>query len=290
MTAMKCFVIMPFHPSFDAVFETVQTGTAEALPEQAIECQWLKDVHGAGKITDDIIRGIEEAAFCIADVTGNNPNVMWETGYAMALGRPTILIGQAVESLPFDLKVHRVLPYDVGALAGFGPRLSEGIRQTLSRYDVGPRVKAPSQAGATFTVAVTGSAHANERKVRHRVRTLLRPYLSPHVIWYCGTSGAVDESVLAYLVEHGQRAFAVGYHRYDVTEPVRQFVQAGQVQFVDSTVESFPRGLSAPTERDLLFSIKSDLVVLFWDGKSRNTGELVRYFEASANNLLLGFI
>jgi hypothetical protein len=291
MTALKCFVIMPYQPEFDPVFRAVSKSATDALPGQPVDCFWLKDVQSAGRITDDIVQGIEEAAFCIADVTGNNPNVMWETGYAMALGKPTMLIGRAVESLPFDLKVHRVLPYGMDALEALVTGLSEGIRQTLSRYEIGPRViSAVDHGDGTYSIAVTGSAHANERKVRRRAETLLQPYLGLDAMWYCGTSGTVDESVLAYLVENKQRAVAVGYHRYDITEPVRELVASGKVRFLDATVESVPRGLSGPTERDIFFSAKSDLVALFWDGKSRNTGRLVRYFEENAKSLLVGFV
>jgi hypothetical protein len=36
--------------------------------------------------------------------------------------------------------------------------------------------------------------------------------------------------------------------------------------------------------------VKSDLVVLFWDSHSQGTGQLVRYFEDSGKNLLIGFV
>ena len=129
---MKCFVIMPFPEAFDAVFRAVSE-TARAIGgEQTFECYWLKDVHAAGSITDDIIHGLTEATFCIADVTGHNPNVMWESGYAMALAKPTILIGQDVVSLPFDLKSHRVLEYSPEGLELLKPRLAKAIKDTLA--------------------------------------------------------------------------------------------------------------------------------------------------------------
>src|SRR5882757_9803649 len=108
---MKCFVIMPFVEPFNEVFDAVKDVAHDTVEDSNFQCYWLKDVHAAGLITDDILRGLTEAAFRIADLTGNNPNVMWETGYAMALGKPTILIGQDVASLPFDLRGHRVVEY-----------------------------------------------------------------------------------------------------------------------------------------------------------------------------------
>ena len=138
---MKCFVIMPFRQSFDAVFGAVRDAACSSITESDFECYWLKDVHAAGRITDDIVAGLSDAAFCIADLSENNPNVMWETGFAMALGKPTILIGQDVESLPFDLRSHRVLPYSSGDLADLRVRLGEAVRDTLARHELSPAMR-----------------------------------------------------------------------------------------------------------------------------------------------------
>jgi hypothetical protein len=40
----------------------------------------------------------------ISDMTGRNPNVFYETGYAHGLGKQVILITQQGEDIPFDLK------------------------------------------------------------------------------------------------------------------------------------------------------------------------------------------
>ena len=85
---MKCFVMMPFAESFDPIFETVKDVASEAVGEANFECYWLKDVRAAGRVTDDIVDGLAEATFCVADLTGDNPNVMWETGFAMASTNP----------------------------------------------------------------------------------------------------------------------------------------------------------------------------------------------------------
>ena len=138
MSELECLVIMPFDRSFDDVFATVKHAVESAVPGQTIHCTWLKDIQAAGRITDDIVNGIERAGFCISDLTGSNPNVMWETGYAMASRKPTILISQAVATLPFDLLIHRVHEYDPAALTDLAPNLPQAVRDTLSRYGVVP--------------------------------------------------------------------------------------------------------------------------------------------------------
>lgn len=129
---MKCLVIIPFASEFDAIYERIKAAVGTATGGRAA-CRSLKEVKAAGRITDDIIREVFESAFCVADLTGNNPNVMWETGFAMALGKPIVLIGQDVELMPFDLSHHRLLEYRRDGLDKLGADLEEAVRQTVNR-------------------------------------------------------------------------------------------------------------------------------------------------------------
>ena len=288
---MKCFVIMPYAGEFNAVYTQVQQAVKNAMPGEQIVCNHLGDVKAAGRITDDIVTSLREAAFCIADVSGNNPNVMWETGYAMALGKPTILIGQDVAKLPFDLKVHRILPYSYENLSGLGQQLVAAIQQTLSRYDIKANFPVPEPVkGNSPTIAVTGSMEGDPVRVLRRVETILQPYLDRGAVWFCGSVGAVDEAVLVYLSAKKERLVAVAYNRFDFSDASRQLVQERRIPIVDASVESLPKGLTGPSARDIFFCMKADLVVLFWNGESTGTQKLIRYFEQEGKNLLVGFI
>lgn len=290
---MRCFVIMPFVGSFDSVFDAVKNVACGAIEEPGFECYWLKDVHAAGRITDDIIGGLSEAAFCIADVTGHNPNVMWETGYAMALGKPTILIGQDIASLPFDLRSHRVLEYSLQSLPEFQPKLVKAIQDTLARYELkgSPTVELPAAATTErMTIAVTGTMNANEAAVCRRVQRLLLSYVSDTTSWLVGSAGTVDVASIRFLLDHRQGVTAVGYHRFDCAAELRPAIDDGRLKFMDASVERVPRGMKGPSERDIIFCIKSDLVILFWDGKSEGTREMVRYYQDQGVSTLLAFI
>ena len=59
-----------------------------------------------------LLQELQSASLCISDITDARPNVMWETGYAMALGIPTLLITQDMSALPFDLKDMQCLKYN----------------------------------------------------------------------------------------------------------------------------------------------------------------------------------
>ena len=288
---MKCFVIMPFAAEFTEVYNQVQEAAQAAMPGEDVVCNHLRDVKSAGSITDDIVSSLREAAFCIADVTGNNPNVMWETGYAMALGKPTILIGQDVEKLPFDLRVHRILPYSHPDLSRLGKELAVAIKQTLSRYDIKANFPVPDPIkGDSPTIAVTGSMEGDPVRVSRRIEAILEPYIDRDATWFCGSVGAVDEAALIYLSSKKERLVVVAYNRFDFSDASRRLVQDKKIPFVDASVESLPRGMTGPSSRDILFCMKADLVVLLWNGKSRGTEELMRYFEQQGKNVLVGFI
>lgn len=291
VSSLTCFVIMPYQTAFDPVFAAIRQAVMDAAPDDMIECFSLKEVQAAGRITDDIVRALHGAALCVADMTDNNPNVMWETRYAMALGRPTILVGQSIQRLPFDLKVHRVLEYDPGKLVAFVPALAEAVRQTLARYEIRAEPLPERKSAATGqVVAVTGSMNAHPARTRQRISRMLRPYLSPETVWLCGSNGVTDELAIDFLLEHQQRVAAVGYNQYDLSARVREHVRAGLVQFVDASLESLPKGVAGPTERDTLFLVKSDLVLLFWDGASRGVAGLLDYFRRQDRHVLLAFI
>jgi nucleoside 2-deoxyribosyltransferase len=103
---------MPFAREFDDVYTTIKGSVEGASPENPLRCFRLDESRPAGRITDRLTQEIQSASLCVADLTGNKPNVMWEVGYAMALGKPTIIITQEKGELPFDIRVMETLRYD----------------------------------------------------------------------------------------------------------------------------------------------------------------------------------
>src|ERR1700756_2787292 len=92
----KCFVIMPFDPVFNEIYETIR----EAMegPELSFNCSRADDLQGGGHIIEDILREIAEAEIVVADLTGRNPNVFYELGIAQMVKdvEKVILLSQDV--------------------------------------------------------------------------------------------------------------------------------------------------------------------------------------------------
>ena len=54
---------------------------------------------------------IERSSLVIADLTGDNPNVFLEVGYAWGKSLPTVLLAQERAPLPFDVQSQRCIRY-----------------------------------------------------------------------------------------------------------------------------------------------------------------------------------
>src|SRR4051812_29416230 len=103
---------MPFARDFDDVYATIKVSVEGAFADQRIRCFRLDESRAAGRITDRLLQELRAASLCVADVTHSKPNVMWEVGYAMALGKPTILLTQDKEQLHFDINDMETLRYE----------------------------------------------------------------------------------------------------------------------------------------------------------------------------------
>ena len=53
---MKCFVIMPFAPEFDDVYQSIKVAVETSVPEESITCRRLDEIKAAGRITNDLIQ------------------------------------------------------------------------------------------------------------------------------------------------------------------------------------------------------------------------------------------
>jgi len=95
------FVLMPFHSSFDDVY---QLGIKEACKNAGMYCERVDEQLFNERILDRIYNQISKADIIIADMTGRNANVFYETGYAHGFGKRVVLITKDADDIPFDLK------------------------------------------------------------------------------------------------------------------------------------------------------------------------------------------
>jgi hypothetical protein len=83
---------------------------AKALQQCGLHAQRADEMFGRN-VLQDIWRGIASARLVVADISVPNENVFYELGIAHTVGKPTILITQRIDRIPFDLRTERMIVY-----------------------------------------------------------------------------------------------------------------------------------------------------------------------------------
>lgn len=107
MNKTKVFVIMPFSDEFFESYEMIKDHFSDDF-----EFSHAGDEDNQQNILADIIPPIYNADIILADLSGLNPNVMYELGIAHSFNKKTIVITRdKLSSIPFDLKQYRAKDY-----------------------------------------------------------------------------------------------------------------------------------------------------------------------------------
>src|SRR4051812_18879147 len=92
------FVLMPFAPNLRDVYDV---GIKPAVAGVGAYAERVDEQHFTNSILDRIYNQIAKADALVADMTGRNPNVYYEVGYAHALDKPVLLVTQDLDDIPF---------------------------------------------------------------------------------------------------------------------------------------------------------------------------------------------
>lgn len=125
----KAFIVMQFSSPYNEVYSEVIKAVCDDFSIDAVRAD---EIYGPGIIIRDVIDSISRSQVVIADISPSNCNVYFEVGYALAMGKPIILLAQrraADTPLPFDLSAFRVLFYD--DTIGGKPKVEAGLRNHL---------------------------------------------------------------------------------------------------------------------------------------------------------------
>jgi hypothetical protein len=102
------FVLMPFDKKYDDTFTAIHNAAeaAEVRAERVKDRYYYRE----GMI-ERIWSQIESADFIMSDLTVQNANVYYETGYALASRKLSIFLTNNPKKIPFDLKNRRHVIY-----------------------------------------------------------------------------------------------------------------------------------------------------------------------------------
>jgi hypothetical protein len=129
-----CFVLMPFSSEFKNQWDVALKPAIIAAglsPYRGDE-----ESLGTNIIMRDVTKSIFESHVIVADLTGRNPNVMYELGLAHAAKKQVIMLIQKTIDVPFDVQHIRYLKYDPLDLLKLHTDLIDRLQSTLQALPV----------------------------------------------------------------------------------------------------------------------------------------------------------
>jgi nucleoside 2-deoxyribosyltransferase len=156
------FVLIPFSEGFDDIY---QFGIKPACADAGAYCERVDEQIFTETIMERIYNQIAKADIIVAEMTGRNPNVFYETGYAHALNKPVVLLTQHAEDIPFDLKQYPHIIYS-GKIVVLKQHLESRIRWLIENsihetVAMRPRHMQPKEQGSQELLSTNSSSKMN---------------------------------------------------------------------------------------------------------------------------------
>jgi hypothetical protein len=123
------FAAMPFAPEYDDVFFVAMAHAAKTI---GAVCRRVDREEFSGDIVQQIESMIRNSTAVIIDLSESKPNVLYEAGYAHALGKPTVHIcSTPLNELPFDVAHWNTIEYHKGQTYGLRRKLANRLKAVL---------------------------------------------------------------------------------------------------------------------------------------------------------------
>ena len=157
---MKCGLVMPIS-TIDGCDEghwlEVRTILTDAIRDAGFDASLVSDADDIGIIQKRIIQNLYENPIVVCDVSGKNPNVMFELGLRLAFDKPTLIVKDDKTAYSFDTAPieHLAYPRDLRftPIVGFKRELSRKLKATYNTATNDPNYTTFLKHFGTFSVA-----------------------------------------------------------------------------------------------------------------------------------------
>ena len=136
----KCGIVMPISPIDNCSadhWNEVQGIIKDCVGNAGFEPNLVSDADDSGIIQKRIIHNLYSNEIVVCDVSGKNPNVMFELGMRLAFDKPTIIIKDDKTDYSFDTSIieHLTYPRDLrfNRIVLFKEALKKKVQATYSK-------------------------------------------------------------------------------------------------------------------------------------------------------------
>jgi Ni2+-binding GTPase involved in maturation of urease and hydrogenase len=238
------FVLMPFNEQFDDIYKL---GIKAACVEAGAYCARVDEQIFVENILERVYNQISKADIIVSEMTGRNPNVFYETGYAHALNKRVILLTQVEEDIPFDLKHYPHIIYG-GKITFLKSELEARVRwcienpqESLAKADVNlefyiegielketPEIiiqnkkKHYPDGGYTWVLSISLDIHNSSKKTADPeyfdVALVMHPSIEidPEYNELRSKPTRLPDGRLLYNIQTGDYIFPDGWHNFDI--------------------------------------------------------------------------
>lgn len=126
-----CFVIMPFKEPYNTCYREVLQPSLKKVGLRVVRSD---EIFHPKAFIQTIWECIIDADIVVAEMTGMNPNVLYELGLCHAIDKTVIMMTQTIDDLPADLRYINCICYDTSH-----PRWAEKLGKDVCRMVEGAR-------------------------------------------------------------------------------------------------------------------------------------------------------
>lgn len=142
----NCGIIMPIAPmlpEYDAQHWTrVKDILSDAIAEAGYSPRLVSDSDEVGVIHGQIVQNLYDDEIVVCDVSGKNPNVMFELGLRLAFDKPTVVVKDDITAYSFDTSPIKHIGYRKDQrfddVKEFKDKVTNAIKGTIAKKEGNP--------------------------------------------------------------------------------------------------------------------------------------------------------
>jgi hypothetical protein len=170
----RCFIITPIGPASSPIRRAadglIDTVINPVLEELGFEVHIPHKMADPGSITGQVLQHLLDDEMVVANLTGLNPNVMYELAVRHAAGRPVVILAEENTVLPFDVQDQRSIFFanDMAGVQEVRPRFKETVEAAMRDQTPDNPIYRVRQAGIMRDVA----ANAMEKYIIEQLEAI----------------------------------------------------------------------------------------------------------------------